>query len=507
MANGPIKAKAAKSKPKRAIKLKVFISYTQDSSSHNKRVLHLANELRANGFDRDLDQYHANEDWPAWMERSIERAKFVLVVCTPKYQRRWNNNEKPGVGLGAQWESLLTRQHLYEAPGRNEKFVPVVFEAKHKSNIPTPLRNVSRVDLFPKNGFTRLMCRLLNIPPAQKPPVRTSLKPYELAPGFFTDRGETVVASRPRKDIPSTFDHAPFGLRNKAELLYSNLFPVTFPRHIKAAKITLKRRVKFGERFHEMWEELGKPGKLPVDYWIEDGVLYRFGSFAEELWQSMIKRRFIAVLPDKPTSDWASAKKMADKNRFIKLLNRALEGICSSLDTRYKLVWSKHMGCHLFVPEPKTLEGKIKVKAISHDAPRFVYKAIPNKFSANSKAIQHWQHNAFRHYFVRYDNEWFLNIIPFWAFTSDGTGAPSKWQNSSSANMRRPEKNRAVLGHVMFWASILCSSPDIFRSDQPFEVHRPMTVMASPAINDEAWIKIAKDADKQMLMNDLNIEI
>ena len=46
------------------------------------------------------------------MERTIASSKFVLVVCTAIYLRRWNNDEKPGVGLGAQWESLLTRQHL-----------------------------------------------------------------------------------------------------------------------------------------------------------------------------------------------------------------------------------------------------------------------------------------------------------------------------------------------------------------------------------------------------------
>ena len=333
------------------------------------------------------------------------------------------------------------------------------------------------------------------------------MKPYEVASGFFDDHHLSLVASRPKKDDNNNFDHTPVGLREKAELLYSNLFPVSFPTQIKAAKITVKRSVKFGERLHQMWEELGKLGKFPVDYWIEDGVLYRFAPFTDDLWQAMIKRRFIAPLADKPASDWASSNKFADKNRFIKLLNRAFEGLCSSLDTRYRLVWSKHMGCHLFVPEPKTMEGRIRVKAISQDAPRFVYKAIMDKTVANSKKIQHWQHNAFRHFFVRCGDEWFLNIIPFWAFTSDGMGAPSKWQDTSSANMRQPEKNRAVLGHVMFWASVLSPVSDIFRGEELFKIHRPVSFTASPSISDEAWIKIAKEEDKQTLIDDLKIEL
>ncbi len=108
--------------------IKVFVSYTHDSPAHSRRVLDLANALRQAGFDCDIDQYHANQDWPAWMEHSIECSKFVLVVCTPTYLRRWKNDEKPGVGLGAQWESLLTRQHLYLSPGKNDKFVPLIFE-------------------------------------------------------------------------------------------------------------------------------------------------------------------------------------------------------------------------------------------------------------------------------------------------------------------------------------------------------------------------------------------
>jgi hypothetical protein len=97
----------------------VFISYTHDSREHSARVLALANKLRMAGFDCDIDQYHANQDWPAWMECKIRDSDFVLVVCTPIYLRRWDNNEVPGVGLGAQWESLLTRQHLYLSPGQN----------------------------------------------------------------------------------------------------------------------------------------------------------------------------------------------------------------------------------------------------------------------------------------------------------------------------------------------------------------------------------------------------
>jgi len=209
--------------------IKIFMSYTHDSALHNKRVLDLANELRLAGFDCDIDQYHANQSWPAWMERAIKSSKFVLVVCTPTYLRRWNNEEKPGIGLGAQWESLLTRQHLYSSPGQNEKFIPLVFESKDVACIPTPLCDVTRIDLSQADGFKRLRCRLLNIPPAEKPPIRTSLAPVALAEGFFTSETSSRGFQASHSHVKSSKSrHHPFGLLESAETLYSNLFPVSF---------------------------------------------------------------------------------------------------------------------------------------------------------------------------------------------------------------------------------------------------------------------------------------
>ena len=483
--------------------IKVFISYTQESVRHSRQVLALTNQLRQSGFNCDIDQYHANQDWPTWMEKSIAKAHYVLIVCTPVYLRRWNHEEKAKVGLGAQWESLLARQLLYVAAGRNHKFVPGVFKKDHLLSIPIPLTGVTRIDLFRKSGFVSLQRRLLNIPPAVKPPVATSLAPIPVAKGFF---GEQVVENpvRPTPNQVVAFDLTPYGLVNQAEALLPNLFRVSFPPAIKTARITVKRTVKFGERLRHLWEELGQPDRLPVDYWIEGSVLYRFKPFTGTLWEAMVKRRFVQPLVDKSASDWSASPKLEDKRRFIKLLNRALDDFCLSLGTAHDLVWSKDMGCHLFVPRRDAREGFIKVKALTQEAPRFVFKAIPDKTAADGKKVQHWQHQAFRHSFVRYGRDRYLNVIPFWAFTSDSKGYPSRWQRSSSANMRRPEKNRAVLGHVMFWASILCQEPDFFRTADAFQIHRPVELMVDPAVDDSAWIRVAKAEDKQALNQDLN---
>jgi len=68
------------------------------------------------------------EGWPQWMDRQIEEADYVLVVCTATYLRRATGKERPGVGRGVRFESVLIVQDLYDAAMWNEKFIPVLFE-------------------------------------------------------------------------------------------------------------------------------------------------------------------------------------------------------------------------------------------------------------------------------------------------------------------------------------------------------------------------------------------
>jgi hypothetical protein len=63
---------------------KVFISYSHDSEDHAARVLHLAQQLRHDGLECGIDQFIQSgprEGWPRWMQRQIEEAQYVLVIC------------------------------------------------------------------------------------------------------------------------------------------------------------------------------------------------------------------------------------------------------------------------------------------------------------------------------------------------------------------------------------------------------------------------------------------
>lgn len=134
--------------------IKVFISYTHDSEKHCQNVLDLSEKLRKDGIETTIDRYINGappEGWPRWMSRQVEKADFVLVVCSETYLRRYKAHETPGKGLGGTWEGGVIQQELYEAQGHNTKFVPVYFEEYKDRDetefIPTALRSATWYEL------------------------------------------------------------------------------------------------------------------------------------------------------------------------------------------------------------------------------------------------------------------------------------------------------------------------------------------------------------------------
>ncbi|MBD2497754.1 toll/interleukin-1 receptor domain-containing protein [Nostoc sp. FACHB-280] len=143
---------------------KVFISYSWDSPEHRDRILALANRLREEGIDCQIDQYEQfpSQGWPRWMEAKIEWADFVLVICTEKYLQRFKGEEEIGQGLGVTWEGVIITQYLYQAQNNNTKFIPVVFSSQDVKFIPITLACFSRYVLNTKEGYEELYRYLTN---------------------------------------------------------------------------------------------------------------------------------------------------------------------------------------------------------------------------------------------------------------------------------------------------------------------------------------------------------
>ena len=152
---------------------KVFISYSHDSRLHLDRVLELADRLRAEGIDCNLDQYEPApaEGWPRWMDRQFQDADFILVVCTETYCRRFEGREEHGKGQGVKWEGAIITDELYSNESVNKRFIPVLFSNDDAQHVPRKLQHYMRHLLAGDEGYEELYRRLTNQPRVIKPPL------------------------------------------------------------------------------------------------------------------------------------------------------------------------------------------------------------------------------------------------------------------------------------------------------------------------------------------------
>lgn len=156
---------------------KVFISYShdrdvwkalgEDPDTQRKRVYELVERLRSEGVKCTIDQHivSPSEGWPRWMMDQIEAADFVLVVATETYNRRFRGHQEPNKGQGAQWEGAVITQELYNLNGKNEKFIPIIFDHKDAVHIPLPLQGATYFNPNQPESYDELYYYLTNQPP------------------------------------------------------------------------------------------------------------------------------------------------------------------------------------------------------------------------------------------------------------------------------------------------------------------------------------------------------
>jgi tetratricopeptide (TPR) repeat protein len=139
---------------------RVFISYSHDSPKHAQHVLELAERLRKDGIDAQLDQYVAGtpaEGWPRWMLDRLDWADFVLVTCTETYYRRFRGHEEDrGKGRGADWEGNLITLEMYDAKSRTTKFAPIFFNPLDEQFVPEPVSGHTQYLLNSEENYAKL---------------------------------------------------------------------------------------------------------------------------------------------------------------------------------------------------------------------------------------------------------------------------------------------------------------------------------------------------------------
>ena len=156
---------------------KALISYAHEDAKQDSLVRALADQLRHDRVECDLDQYHdaPQQGWPSWMASNIfDDDRFILVIASPRYLRRWLLAEQGGVGLGAKYEGRLIRQVLYSQEGLNGRVIPVLMRTDDTRYIPPELRDTTRYNVHPDPGdlgYDTLLRRLIAQPAVEPPPL------------------------------------------------------------------------------------------------------------------------------------------------------------------------------------------------------------------------------------------------------------------------------------------------------------------------------------------------
>ena len=116
----------------------VFISYSWDNEEHKFWVLNFAHtlmDMRVNVIIDEWSLVDYEDDMKYFMEKGIEQADYVLIICTPNYKER-ADERKGNVGV----ESVIITGDFY-MKGHKRKYIPVIRSGADKHSIPRYLLN------------------------------------------------------------------------------------------------------------------------------------------------------------------------------------------------------------------------------------------------------------------------------------------------------------------------------------------------------------------------------
>jgi len=158
-----------------------FVSYSWDNDEHKAWIAKLAADLRNDGVDVTLDQWHLvpGDQLPAFMEHAVRESDYVLIICTTKYKER-SDNRSGGVGYEG---DIMSGEMLTQ--GNQRKFIPILRQSPWLQAAPSWLAGKWYIDLsdnpYSDSQYRDLITTLLGTrplpPPVSSPRVTRQMPP------------------------------------------------------------------------------------------------------------------------------------------------------------------------------------------------------------------------------------------------------------------------------------------------------------------------------------------
>lgn len=168
---------------------RVFISYSWDGDMHRDWVFQLCQDLRDKGVDAIIDQaMRKGKDLLDFMEKGIANAHRVLVVGTPNYKRK-SEEEKGGV----KYEQNIIKASILHGIG-SDRYITILregnsFEESFSAVISTKGGYDMRDNSKYQEHLTSLVHEIYDRP-------IVVLNPIGAIPDFAQQEGEDLIKTK-----------------------------------------------------------------------------------------------------------------------------------------------------------------------------------------------------------------------------------------------------------------------------------------------------------------------
>lgn len=139
-------------------KTRVFISYAWEDEETNKWVQEFADALMKEGinvyFDRKDLTY--GDSISEYMEKNIENADYILVICTKKYKEK-SKLRIGGVGYEV---NIIVNQMMND--NKKKKIIPILREGSQETSIPLFLSGKYYIDFSSQENYSENIKKLVD---------------------------------------------------------------------------------------------------------------------------------------------------------------------------------------------------------------------------------------------------------------------------------------------------------------------------------------------------------
>jgi hypothetical protein len=212
--------------------------------------------------------------------------------------------------------------------------------------------------------------------------------------------------------------------------------------------------------------------------WVQHGgMIYSFEPFTDPIWRYTCE---VGAEEENRTDEWSQTEEPDRKRVFVSLFNATLKDQLFGQEVLFS--FSEN---YFYERAPEGLQPKqVRYSSRTRKSRKTSFK----KFEAivDGKSYFYCRHLAFFGRFLRFDQQWYLHIVPTYHFTTDGK-EPSPYAGEKRSGIKRLEKNQAVHGNVLFWARRLQQQSDWKIKPRKLFFSEPLKFNSELGLDDNDW--------------------